>query len=383
VTRPCYKQPMKIKHLSLFFLFLLPSFVFGQDMDSASFHWKTFLSRNFNPAISVGVGGGQVYHTMPTLSVKIGRLSLSGVTYNPFMQNRAYSYQVDLELARLPDKNRFIDRNSFVTLSAGLVKSEKFTDLGRNTHETLFALTGINRYLSNERSKMSLKVGVAYLWTNTDVSRYRDVETHDWIPYGELSYKLYLFKMREKQKFKTSKSSEAGYLAYKKHKREITPVKYPNLSKWFNPYWSHGIGLDRVLILPAGGLKVGLFNAKFSAWVTDLEVFWGSNLNFEIPISKSDRYSKYISMGVVLTGVSGADCCSGASSVLVGGVTGLTFLRNHGRHGIEIKAGFGKVKNESWSFDLTEPFETHSSSSQSILPILGFSYNLYFFRFSD
>lgn len=374
------KSLSRVLFVSIALLVLLESSSAQNDED-AKFSFTTFLSRNFNPGISVGVGGGHVYHYAPVPTLKVGALSLSGMSYRPFIDHRAFAYQAELELFRFQDRNKVINNNTHFTLAGGQVHKRLFHENGDDKYSTLFGTIGLNKYLPNGRSKISLKLGYAYFWSNLDGPGHHEVETHDWGPYGELSYKLYLLKIQDRQRFRTPQSEEAGYLAYKEHKRRVTAVKYPSLSQWFNPYWSNGLGLDRVGFLPAGGVKVGPFSAKFSGWVNDVELFTSFNVNYDWYLKSSKRYAKYLSVGAVYTGVSGADCCSGGSDQLIGGVIGYSMLKNSGRHGLEFKAGMGTLLSSSWYLELSPPHNYYESNSQRIAPIVGFSYNLYFFRF--
>lgn len=364
----------------LFLTLLLSPQTKAQSGNDSSFNIVTFLSRNFNPGINFSVAGSAPHYYWPTLSLRTGPLSLNAVTYHPFIDNRAWSYQADLEIFRFQDRNQVINRNSYLTLSGGTIKVEEFTEPGRNTYQTLFGMAGINHYLPNGRSKFSVKVGGAYFWTNMDIDDWRDVETHKWGPYGELSYKMYLLKIRERQRFSTPSTDSAGYLAYKKHHRETTEPKYPWISKWLNPYWSLGVGLDRVMFTPAGGLKVGPVNAKWSAWVNDVESFLSINANYDHFLSQGKNYSRYISLGMAITGGGGSDGLSASDRTVYGPMVGYTALKNHGRSGFEAKIGLGRLTNSSSYHDFDDN-EWKEHSSTSTVPMFGVSYNLYLFRF--
>jgi|GEM_PF-7045907 hypothetical protein len=159
------------------------------------------------------------------------------------------------------------------------------------------------------------------------------------------------------------------------------PSSYTFLSKWFNPYWSLGLGLDRAIWTPALGIKGGPFNAKVSIW-NDLTAagMLAVNVNIDIyKLKKWDKKKTYVGLGGAYFNAYSGDI-RGSSTDLLGLTANFNRYYVGRRSGLELKAGIGRafVSSRDYDFDTGE----HTSESRKlIVPMVGISYNLYLFKF--
>jgi hypothetical protein len=263
---------------------------------------KTVVSRQFNLGLSAGLGGAHSLFVLPQITLRSNRVSLSGFSYSPFIQGKMWSLEADLEVYKFKNKVGFIDSNTYLTLSGGTTRRTVYTPYGRDATRTPFALAGLNKYLKNERSRVSLKVGLMYYWTSKNLpalpkpvspdpwvvstsSWSQDLEESRWLPYGEVSYQLYLFKIRDKQEFLNSSGNKVSHRDWQAEKKltketentERRKIKYEEslTDSWyfdlrelvrynFNPGISLGLGGARLKFgVPNVSMLMGNWTVSF------------------------------------------------------------------------------------------------------------------------
>ncbi|PCJ66876.1 MAG: hypothetical protein COA58_05340 [Bacteroidetes bacterium] len=296
---------------------------------------KTIISRNFNLGLSAGAGGGHPLYIIPQATLRLGRLSMSGVVYSPFIQGKLWSLNGDVELLRFKNRSRLIDSNTLLSISGGTTRRTIYTQYGRDATRTPYVLVGLTKYLKNERSRISFKIGTMYYWTSKNVPAKpwpidpnpwvittspwpEDVEEYKWLAYGELSYQIYLFKIRKKQIFVNQRSEKVTYRKWKEENKlekqtEILKSRQEAHERWvndtmkfdwnelfrynFNPGLSLGMGGGRLKYgVPNLAIRMGNWTASFMPGQN--EGFYGRDfamqMDLEFPWSLSKKKQVFL-----------------------------------------------------------------------------------------
>jgi hypothetical protein len=353
---------MKIIFNCLLFLFLWSTSASGQ-VDSSTKLDLIFLKNNFNAGVSFGVGGAHPQLAIPVIALKLGRVKLKGIGWD----NRYFNYsdggfEFSVDALELPSKKP--NATDYLTLTRGGMRYESLFKKDERYQINSYLL-GLARYQHGKRGVLEAKVGVA------TIEKYSLVEKVDWngpyssydlssyktIPYGEISYSLYLAKFGPRTKFNWASKSwmlnnrkaldgwiwdDENTLTKEYENKEdsilMNRKKYL-VSQYFNPGISIGLGGGRLLYsLPSLSLKVGPFLFKGAAIPSKqyLSYAWQSQVNlFEIKKHKiwpNTQVFPTISLGVSKF---------------------TTFSEQHAFRNYELLGGLNFEKKEShltWSF---------------------------------
>jgi len=356
-----------MKSISLAFIFLLFfSSSYCQNSSSNEFKWSTFLTRNFNPGVSLGAGAGRPLQLLPTLQLQTGRFNTKWIYLNSFGKyGGVYSLQIEADAIEVNSKKEF-NKNT-VSLSGGwshYTRNAKYAPW----HEQANMLIGLNQYKVGGRQKISFKLGAALTQ-----QFYNTIYAQQWYPYGEISYNLYAFKFnRDKNSVTLKDVKQAGSFVWSK------------LPRYFNPFWSNGVGLDRFVVTPALGLKTGRVSTKASLY-SDFTAGGGGALSVSVNINKDpsnseERYDKWKSASINSFTYSIADGGSDGYLSIISVLAGKTLYKKQGRHSLDFKAGVGFTRSsdlEVFGLDIgkTEYYRV------GLVPSLSASYDLYLFKF--
>ena len=331
------------------------------------------------------MGGGRLQNVIPNVSMKMGNWTLTGMLgADNGYYNRNYAYQVDLELPySISKKREAYLAASLASRSAG----RKTSSLGDvYIDENLWSLmVGVHVPLANNKSRLALRGGFGSLWSfqfhNYPSDWYYGYGTFNNqssnTPYGEISYQLYAFQFGKKQKLLRN-------LVMGKMRIDDKAIKR-GLSKWFNPYWSIGVGQDRAYgFIPEGGLRVG--PVKLGA--SFIPLYEGHSLGGKVFVdvaqlnSRNRKYNRILTAGVIGSEVSDGNDYSN----LIGLSTGLSLEKKKGRFALDISAGVGKTYT-SWGYIVhdygTGAVEDTRESSKGWLPTVGLSAKFYVFKFQQ
>lgn len=355
------KHLNKFNLLNFFFLILLPIAVFGQTDSSKKINWKSFLGKNLNPGISMGIGGARPYGIIPQLTLKLGRFEFEMSPLYSFKgKEYVYSAHLGMEFNKMNGYN-----NKPITLVASVgafIKGYNTSLFGFDERNNIAFLAGINQQLTN-RSRISLKIGALHSFNySTDPNSYYYNYNGKWYPFGEISYRLYALPFGDR-----------GFFSLKKAVSDLKQTDKETIcsffSKYFNPRISFGLGVTHPAFFgPTVGVKIsrldlglGIFHLGGELWVSlagDVDI---------IKILKKNKYPTWLTLGASLMASYDA-----ISSYHAG-------FKKYYKHGsLSIKSGIGVIYHYD---DWYGP--NYSPKPNSIIPTLDISYSLYLFKFRN
>lgn len=327
----------------------------------------------------MGLGGGRPRGYLPQPTIKLGRFEMG---YSPPYDTESYTtsgFQLDADVWRFTGYN---DEKAALTLGMGISFREQrpFRIMTETVRFSLLA--GVDHELS-PRSKFTVKVGVLNVSTLSYLGEYsyRYPELYTLLgqsdrvlPYGEIAYKWYLLPFAAKQK--VIRRMVKGEVKIDKQK-----VKQ-GMSKWFNPYWSVGIGLDRaILVVPGGGVKIGPVQIDGSGiYVPEYTLSGGAKISVDIlKIGSNLDKRRYVTLGASAAGVGGYLNGTNVYS-LTAGMVNYSIGK---RHSTSFNVGIGRW--DSYSGDegpitYDEEYIDQSTSDAGWMPTFGLSYNIYLLK---
>ncbi|MBI1306754.1 MAG: hypothetical protein GC181_09085 [Bacteroidetes bacterium] len=348
--------------VALFLVVECIHFSFAQSTDSSTnkFVWKVFWTNNFNPGISAGVGGGRLFYFLPTFRLKFGPVTgyFERIKYGDYDKQ---AFQFDLDLFRI-NKSSTQFRDDF-TIGVGMINYHRYTYPVESDH--FFIHGGINRYLFNKHWSYSAKIG--YKTKIKTINKHPDNQYQYYeMPYGEISVAYNLFAFKEKNDIHINPDAV---------EREI--------KNWFNPYLSFGVGFDRILVMPAWGVKIGPLNAQMSGFATDASGVYLINAMFDLfKLKENQKYCHHFTAGFNYINSFGGDGLSHTDKIYQGAMIGRKSYRIGSFWDFEVKTGICQYVKTDGGIDL-DTNESYEFQTKSYLPMIAAGFTFHLFKISQ
>ena len=223
------------------------------------------VSNFFNLGVNAGIGGDRIHYGIPMVSGKVGPFYVNYSTL--FDPPFSYSFNVGVDIIEINKKNA--SSQTCITFSAGAsdFKNLQNSDIG---HYNVSVLAGVSRYLNNRNLSYSIKVGAmemirrkflgveerqswggrTYYYNNYDYS-------YKYLPYGEITVGLSLFKHRENPATLVRPFIEGINSLGSMFDNIVLREPSDKFKKYFNPYLTVGVGGNRFGAYPTVGFETG------------------------------------------------------------------------------------------------------------------------------
>lgn len=237
---------MLYKHWLVLTLALVMKMTLLAQGRSSSFNWKTFVGNQLNPGLSVGVGGGHMYHYMPSLKMKFFCFGIQGSEYNRHQSTDKYSLNRSLLLSVDMAELYMLEKPYRSYLTFAIAYNKHSTE--SNTHVQVSPLFGLSYYSINKRTSYVWRIGASRYISRTHAIQTPVAEVERYFPYAQFSFTYHMFRFRDIQP--KMKGSELRLF----------------IKTYCNPFISVGFGSDRGVYMPALGIRSANFHTQVSVY---------------------------------------------------------------------------------------------------------------------
>ncbi len=363
---PLKKSKLFVLSITVLISLIAPKQLSAQFDSSTHFDTKSFLGRNFNVGVSAGLGGARPLGVLPQPTIKVGNLEV-GIS-PPYLNQTGESYivsaiQFDYEFFKFRGvKFKGVSEKPLsLVASIGSTINEKIEAQIVDNKFNFSMLLGVNQKLG-PRSQLCFRLGALLQEHGVYQEQYPRTYisyAENIYPYGELSYRLYSLPLGQKQYV-----LKRAHHAWKNRNKAET-------KKWvannINPRIALGAGVTHPgLFGPNLGMKLGIIDLSAGLIHFDGELAVSAGGDFDV-LKLSHEKKKWMTIGASVTG-----SYSFVTSFHLG------YKKYYKRGAFWIRAGAGIYDHYDDSIDLDQP-----PASNSVIPTLDISYNIYLFRFRE
>lgn len=362
------KTGLKTFTVSFLICLVVVPFISQAQSDNESLSMSN-IGSYVNFGISAGIGEGHINFVRPSLALRAGRFNVKGFVFNGMR-----GYQMQYELFRINPNDSL--KAAFLTIGGG-VTEKWITEKGFHYHQWRDVQSlgiGVSLYPNNRRSRFS---------ANLSLSNFSIIRNHLYplrrkeSIFGQVSYTHYLFKFND---FAKEEHVTLFKLKQAKFQQNAT-VSF--LSKWFNPYASFGLGLDRPIYTPVIGLKLGPVSSQFGFNIAQEHLPIGGSINVDLySLTPSLKYDHVLGFGGNFYSEGYYDAYSGYEIDIIGTSISYNVYKRKGRHRFSFKLGLGQIRRSNSSFNDPDTPDSYNVTT-SYIPNGGVSVNLFLFKMDE